>query len=115
MALNPNKDLKLFYSIKEVAEMFDVNESALRYWEKVFPLIRPKTNAAGVRQYTKENIDEIKIIHNLVKVRGYKLAAAKKMIGANRKGVDKSTEILNRLISARDELKALKKQLDTIV
>ena len=42
MAYNPNKELKLYYSIGEVAKMFDVNESLLRYWEKEFPIISPK-------------------------------------------------------------------------
>ena len=50
MALNLNKNLKLYYSIKEVAKMFDVNESLLRYWETEFPLLKPKTNANNVRQ-----------------------------------------------------------------
>ena len=43
MALNPNKNIKLYYSIKEVASMFDINESTLRYWESEFPQLRPKT------------------------------------------------------------------------
>lgn len=115
MALNREKDLKLFYSIKEVAKMFDVNESALRYWEKVFPQIQPKTNARGIRQYTKEDIEEIRLIYNMAKVRGFKLTAAKKMISTNRQGVDKSTQIMEMLTSARDKLQELKKQLDTIV
>ena len=42
MALNANKNLKLYYSIKEVAKMFDVSESLLRYWETEFPLLSPK-------------------------------------------------------------------------
>ena len=42
MALKSDKNLKLYYSIREVAEMFDVNESLLRYWEKEFPIIAPK-------------------------------------------------------------------------
>ena len=41
MALKSDKNLKLYYSIREVAEMFDVNESLLRYWEKEFPIIAP--------------------------------------------------------------------------
>lgn len=115
MALTHDKDLKRFYSIKEVAAQFDVNESTLRYWEKIFPTVHPKTTPAGVRQYTKDDIDAIRLIHNLVKVRGYKLAAAKKMLHANREGVDKSTQVLETLIAARDQLRDLKKQLDTIV
>ena len=95
--------------------MFNVNESALRYWEKVFPQIQPKTNARGIRQYTKEDIEEIRLIHNMAKVRGFKLDAAKKMISTNRTGVDKSAQVMEALISARDQLKDLKKQLDLLV
>jgi len=113
MALNLNKNLKLYYSIKEVAEMFDLNESTLRYWETEFPYLKPKTNAANkVRQYTEKDIEQIRLIHNLVKVRGFKLAAAKKMINANRDGADRTADVLSRLIGVRDELQALKRQLD---
>lgn len=115
MALNRDKDLKLYYSIKEVAAMFDVKESALRYWEKVFPQIQPKTNARGIRQYTKEDIEEIRLIHNMAKVRGFKLTAAKKMITTNRKGVDKSAQIIELLISSRDKLTELRRQMDLLV
>ncbi|MBR1621032.1 MAG: MerR family transcriptional regulator, partial [Prevotella sp.] len=89
MALNTEKNLKLFYSIKEVAEIIGVNESLLRYWEKEFPQLKPKTGANRVRQYTEKDIEQIKVIYNLVKVRGFKISAAKKMIHANRQGVDK--------------------------
>ena len=115
MALNPNKNLKLYYSIKEVAQMFDINESTLRYWETEFPHLRPKTQAGTkVRQYTQQDIEAIKIIYNLVKVRGFKLAAARKMINQNRHAVDRSADILSSLIGVKEELKALKKQLDAL-
>ena len=113
MALNLNKNLKLYYSIKEVAEMFDLNESTLRFWETEFPYLKPKTSGPNkVRQYTQKDIEQIKLIHNLVKVRGFKLAAAKKIITANRDGADKKADVLSRLMSVRDDLQALKKQLD---
>ena len=115
MALNMNKNLKLYYSIGEVAKMFDINESTLRYWESEFPHLKPKTNSKNVRQYTEKDIEQIKVIYNLVKVRGFKLAAAKKMLNENRKNVDKSADILEMMINLRDELKNLKKQLDSIV
>ena len=115
MALNMNKNLKLYYSIGEVAKMFDINESTLRYWESEFPHLKPKTNSKNVRQYTEKDIEQIKVIYNLVKVRGFKLAAARKMINENRKNVDKSADILEMMINLRDELKNLKKQLDSIV
>lgn len=115
MTLNTNKNYKLYYSIKEVAEMIGVNESLLRYWEKEFPQLKPKTGANRVRQYTDKDIEEIKVIYNLVKVRGFKIAAAKKMMHANRTGVDKSADVLETLISVKEQLTALKNQLNQIV
>ena len=113
MALNLDKNLKQYYSIKEVATMFEVNESTLRYWEKEFPYLRPKnTGPAKIRQYQERDIEQIRLIHNLVKVRGFKLAAAKKIINSNRDGADRKAEVLTRLIGVRDDLMALKKQMD---
>ena len=62
-----DKDLKLYYSISEVAQMFDVNESLLRFWEKEFPQLSPKKGSRGVRQYRKEDIETVKLIYHLVK------------------------------------------------
>ena len=116
MALNPNKNLKLYYSIKEVAAMFDINESTLRYWESEFPQLRPKTQSGTkIRQYTEKDIEQLKVIYNLVKVRGFKLAAARKMLSANRGGVDKTTDVLDTLLSVRSQLKELKQQIDGLV
>jgi len=113
MALNMNKNLKLYYSIKEVAEMFGLNESTLRYWEQEFPHLKPKTSGpAKVRQYQEKDIDQIRLIHNLVKVRGFKLAAAKKIINQNRDGAERKAEVLTRLIGIREELQLMKRQLD---
>ncbi len=113
MPLNKYKPTKLYYSIKEVAEMFDLNESTLRYWETEFPLLKPKTaGSSKIRQYQEKDIELIKLIHNLVKVRGFKLAAAKKIINSNRNGADKTADVLSRLITVRDELMALKRQMD---
>ena len=62
MAYNPNKELKLYYSIGEVAKMFNVNESLLRFWEKEFPFITPKKAGGNVRQYRKEDIENIRCL-----------------------------------------------------
>lgn len=113
MALNAYKPQKLYYSIKEVAEMFGLNESTLRYWETEFPILKPKTSGPSkVRQYQDKDIEQIRLIHNLVKVRGFKLAAAKKIINNNRDGADRTADVLNRLIGVRDELQTLKRQID---
>ena len=115
MALNTDKPQKIYYSIKEVAQMLNVSESLLRCWESEFPHLRPKTTGNRVRQYTQKDIDQIKVIYNLVKVRGFKLAAARKMIQVNRAGADKSQQVIDSLTTVRDELKELKKHLDGLV
>ena len=112
MALNTDKNLKLYYSIKEVAEMVGVSESNLRFWEKEIPILKPKTTGNNVRQYTEKDIENIRAVYNLVKVRGFKLAAAKKMLRENKEGVDKNARVMEGLIKVCDELKELKKQLD---
>jgi len=115
MALNINKNLKLYYSIKEVAVMFDLNESTLRFWETEFPYLKPKTAGPNkVRQYSEKDIEQIKLIHSLVKVRGFKLAAAKKIINQNRDGADRKAEVLTKLIGIRDDLQLLKRQIDRL-
>lgn len=108
------KNIKRYYSIKEVAKMFSLNESTLRYWESEFPSLRPRTVGQNVRQYQEKDIELLKVIYNLVKVRGFKLAAARKMLSANRSGSDRSTQILDTLIEVRDELKQLNAALDAI-
>ena len=75
--LNTDKELKLYYSISEVARMFDVNESLLRFWEKEFPQLRPKKGGRGIRQYRKEDIETVKLIYHLVKERGMTLPGAR--------------------------------------
>ena len=114
--LKKDKELKLYYSIKEVAQQLGVNESTLRYWEKEFPQLKPKTQALNKgRQYTAEDMELLKTIYNLVKVRGFKLAAARKMLNENRRGADRSSEVLETLISVRSQLQELKRQLGGMV
>jgi DNA-binding transcriptional MerR regulator len=113
MALNLDKNLKRYYSIREVADLFGLNESTLRYWEQEFPYLKPKTSGpAKIRQYQDKDIEQIRLIHNLVKVRGFKLSAAKKIINSNRDGADRKAEVLTKLIDIRSELQALKQQMD---
>ena len=99
MALNTEKNLKLYYSIKEVAAMLNVPESMLRFWEKEIPMLRPKTTGNNVRQYTQADIENVKAVYNLVKVRGFKLSAARKMLRENKQAVEMATiygDILSR-------------------
>lgn len=111
MPLNSNKQLKLYYSISEVAQMFDVNETLLRFWEKEFPQISPKKTGRNVRQYTKEDIEQIRTIYNLVKVRGLKIAAARDVLRKNKEGMVQTVEVVERLRALRAELQAIRHEM----
>ena len=112
----PNdKSKKLCYSIAEVADMLKVNQSTLRFWEKEFPQIVPKTNARGVRQYKNEDIELLRMIYYLVKEKGMKISSARKRLENERKAVRKNFDITSRLKRIREELKAIRKELDDAV
>ena len=112
MAYNANKDLKLYYSISEVARMFDVNESLLRYWEKEFPFISPKKAGGNIRQYRKEDIENIRLVYHLVKEKGMTLQGAKQRLKVNKQKTAQTAEVVSRLKEIREELVKLRKSLD---
>ncbi len=114
MSLKQDKELKLYYSIREVAEMFGVNESLVRYWEKEFPDISPKRAGGNIRQYTKEDIENIRLIYYLVKEKGMTLAGAKQRLKQNKEGVRETAELVARLKEIRKELVRIRKELDYI-
>jgi DNA-binding transcriptional MerR regulator len=115
MALNLRRNFKTYYSIREVAEMFDLNESTLRYWEQEFTFLRPKTSGtAKIRQYQEKDIEQIKLIHNLVKVRGFKISAARDILQKNRKGAETTAKALSELIEMRTELEKLRDHLEML-
>lgn len=114
--LNKDKNLKLYYSISEVAKMFDVTETALRYWEKEFPdYITPKKAGRGIRQYTKENIEQVKLVIHLVKEKGLTLQGARETLRRDKEGTGKRLEVIERLKRVRDELQEINKNLNGLV
>ena len=106
MALNKDKNLKLYFSISEVAQMFDVNESTLRFWEKEFDQIRPRKTGKGTRSYRQEDIDAIRLVYHLVKERGMTLAGARQKLKENPETTIRHEEIVNRLKQIKEELLA---------
>ena len=112
MAYNQNKDLKMYYSIGEVAKMFNVNESLLRYWEKEFPIIAPRKAGGNVRQYRKEDIENIRLVYHLVKEKGMTLQGAKQRRKVKNGLTEQTAEGVERLKSIREELVKLRKSLD---
>lgn len=103
---------KLYYTIGEVAEMFDVNTSLIRFWEKEFEVLKPKKNKKGNRLFTEEDLVNLKVIYSLVKERGYTLQGAKDMLKAEKLDVTtKKVEAIESLEKVKEFLLELKKQL----
>lgn len=110
---------KLYYTIGEVSELFVVNTSLIRFWEKEFDVIKPKKNKKGNRLFTPEDIDNFKVIYNLVKEQGFTLEGAKKYLKENKKTVRHElkaeriqfSEIENKLKFIRQGLIDLKTRL----
>lgn len=92
--------------------MFDVNESLLRYWEKEFPFIAPKKAGGGIRQYRKEDIENVRLVYHLVKEKGMTLQGAKQKLRMNKETTIRTTEIIDRLKLIREELVSMRKELD---
>lgn len=111
--LNTNKNLKLYYSISEVAQMFGVSETTLRFWEKEFPQLSPKKAGRGVRQYRKEDLETVKLIHYLVKECGLTLSGARQRLKLNKENTLRNFELVDRLKAIREELMNMKLALDT--
>lgn len=119
--MNPNIDIKnlnkLYYTIGEVAEMFDVNHSLIRFWEKEFTIIQPKKNKKGNRLFTPKDIENFNKIYHLVKIQGFTLEGAKKEL--KKKGIPVETTvetvsvtaIVSRLEKVKENLLKLKRDL----
>ena len=116
MTLNKNKDLKLYYSIGEVAQMFNVTETLLRFWEKEFPTIKPQKAGRGIRQYTKADLEQVRLVYHLVKERGMTLQGARDTIRRDKsKGINRNIEVIEKLKDIRTELQAIGKDLGGLV
>jgi DNA-binding transcriptional MerR regulator len=103
---------KRYYKIGEVAKAFDVNASLIRFWEGEFDIIKPKKNAKGNRLFTQQDIENFKLIYNLVKERGFTLDGAKQKLKQDPEKVVCNQEIISRLEAVKAELIKIKNQLE---
>lgn len=108
---NKNKDSKLYYSIGEVAQHFNVNTSLIRFWEKEFDIIKPFRNKKGTRYFTAEDIDNFHLIYHLVKERGFTLQGAKDKLKQNKEEVIQNHELVKSLQKIKNFLIQLKENL----
>ncbi|MCZ6520830.1 MAG: MerR family transcriptional regulator [Bacteroidetes bacterium] len=104
--------VKRYYTIGEVAEMFDVATSLIRFWETEFDLINPKKNKKGNRQFTQEDVSNVKLIYHLVKEKGYTLQGAKDILkNHNLTTVRDNLEMVQSLKKVREFLIEIKQNL----
>jgi DNA-binding transcriptional MerR regulator len=101
MAYREKEIEKLYYSIGEVAEQFNVAPSLIRFWETEFDILQPKKNRKGNRQFTKEDIDQIKLIYHLVKEKGFTLSGAKEMLKQDAIAIKDKMEMIDSLKTIR--------------
>ncbi|PKP09437.1 MAG: MerR family transcriptional regulator [Bacteroidetes bacterium HGW-Bacteroidetes-4] len=111
MPYKEQKIEKLFYTIGEVAAMFDVNTSLIRFWEKEFDIIKPKRNKKGNRLFTKQDVENFYIIFHLVKERGMTLDGARKKMKENREDTINNFEVVKSLENIKQMLLDVKNSL----
>jgi len=102
---------KVYYTIGEVAELFEVNTSLIRFWEKEFNILKPQKKKKGNRLFTKQDMDNMRIIFHLVKERGYTLQGAKDKLRQNKEDVVRNVEIIDSLNRIKGFLLDLKEEI----
>ncbi|SFD29206.1 DNA-binding transcriptional regulator, MerR family [Chitinophaga sp. CF118] len=102
---------KQYYSISEVATMFKVNTSLIRYWENEFDILQPKKNRKGDRLFRQEDIHHLKLIYHLLRERKYTIEGAKQKLKEDRKLAARNFEMVQALLKVKGFLSELKEQL----
>lgn len=111
MAYKEKEIEKIYFSIGEVAQMFNVAPSLIRFWESEFETIRPKKNRNGNRQFTKEDINNVRTIYHLVKEKGFTLQGAKDMLRNDDQAVGAKVEMIDSLKKVRGFLVEIRERL----
>ncbi len=101
----------MFYRIGEVAEIFGVSTSLIRFWEKEFDTLKPFKNKKGTRYFTREDMETFQTIFYLVKERGHTLQGAKDILSSKKEKADKNREIYNSLNKIKTYLLDIKSEL----
>ena len=107
------KSRKIYYTMGEVSEMFDVRPSLIRFWEQKFDILKPDKNRKGNRLFTPKDVENLKLIYHLVKENGMTLAGAAKRLRENKKGEERDLEVIEKLQNIRSLLLEVREELKT--
>ena len=102
---------RLFFRIKEVAQLLGEEPSTIRYWETVFPHLVPSTTPNGVRQYTERDIQNIEAIRYLLRVKKLTIEGAKSELATRRSQVELRVDTITRLKHIHSQLTDLRESL----
>lgn len=105
---------RLFYNIKEVADHFGMNVSALRYWEQEFDNISPRKTSGGARQFTKEDIQQVEVVYHLLKEKGMTIEGAKQVLKNRKDDEEKRVEALHKMRNIKKELLQLQDEFNRL-
>ncbi len=106
-----SEDVRRYFTIGEIAEMFNVSKSLIRFWESEFDVLRPAKNSKGDRRFTRQNIEQFRLIYHLVKERGFTLEGAKKELTASKTRQKEKEAIIGQLKELKGLLETLKSTL----
>jgi DNA-binding transcriptional MerR regulator len=102
---------KMYYTMGEVAILFDVNQSLIRFYEKEFDILQPKKNKKGNRYFTPEDIENLKLIFHLIKDKGYTLSGAKEYLKDNKNASKDTLRVVSSLENLKKFLLEVSEQL----
>lgn len=98
---------KLYYNIGEISKAFDIKPSLLRFWEKEFDILNPKKNLRGTRKYSSIDLKNIKLIYDLLKIKGFTLDGAKKKLKSSKNTI----QVIKKLKKLKDKLIKIEKEI----
>jgi DNA-binding transcriptional MerR regulator len=102
---------KVYFTIGEVAEMLGVNTSLIRFWDKEFSVLKLQKTQKGNRIFTKDDIQQLRVIYHLVKEKGMTLKGAKQVLHLNREGATKTAEVIRKLLDIKQQLAEIRNEM----
>ena len=98
---------KLYYNIGEISKAFDIKPSLLRFWEKEFDILNPKKNLKGTKKYSSIDLKNIKLIYDLLKIKGFTLDGAKKKLKSSKNTI----QVIKKLKKLKEKLIKIEKEI----